>query len=84
MGKYPSLENKVVLGPRGSKSLENTLAGSAMTKIPGNTRWGEKPKSLEHDAEFGVVAASFNSTFALDVGAGVAPCKLAERRNLHI
>ena len=31
-----------------------------MKEVAGNTHWGEKPKSLQHNTEFGVVAPSFN------------------------
>ena len=63
------LENTAVMVPRGPKSLENAaVLVKYCLKMPGNTFWGEKPKSLEHNTEFGVVAASFNQAFALGVG----------------
>ena len=43
---------------------------------------GRETKILGTQHRVWVVAASFNRTFALNVGQGVAPYKLTERREL--
>ena len=82
-----SLENTAGLVPRGPESLEDAAAlvkystfGSARTslKMSGKTFWGEKPKSLEHNTEFGL-SLHLSTRFLHWMWApGVAPCKLVE------
>ena len=88
-----SLENTAVSVPQQTKIpgkcsrtvlLKYSTFGSARTnlKMPGNRFWGEKPKSLEHNAEFGLSLHLSTRLLHYMRAQGVAPCKLAERRKL--
>ena len=72
-----SLENKAVW-------VKYSTFGSTRTnlKMLGNTSWGEKPKSLEHNTEFGLSLHLSTRPLHWLWAQGVAPCKLAERRQL--
>ena len=87
-----SLENTAVLVPRGLKSLEDAAVldkystfGSARTnlKVLGNTFWGEKPKSLEHNTEFGSSLHLSTRLLHWMWTQGVEPCKWLNEKLLY-